>query len=42
MSIQNNAIAMKTQLQFNSAKNWKVYTKFVPNYDHTSIRAKNY
>lgn len=39
MNVQNNARAMKTQLQFNSAENWKVYTEAIPNFDDTSLRA---
>ncbi|XP_073225008.1 beta-galactosidase 16-like isoform X2 [Cicer arietinum] len=39
VNVQNNARAMKTQLQFNSAENWKVYTEAIPNFDDTSLRA---
>ncbi|CAK8567384.1 unnamed protein product [Lathyrus sativus] len=39
VSIQNNARVIKTQIQFNSAEKWKVYTEVIPNFDDTSLRA---
>ncbi|XP_061361865.1 beta-galactosidase 16-like [Gastrolobium bilobum] len=39
VSTQNNVRAMKPQLQFNSAENWKVYTEAIPYFDDTSLKA---